>query len=30
MLGAAGCLAPEVLAAMGIIPQSPAEATWFR
>ena len=30
MLGAAGCLAPEVLAAAGVIPQSPEEVTWFR
>ena len=30
MLGAAGCLAPEVLAAAGVIPQTPDEAVWFR
>jgi light-harvesting complex I chlorophyll a/b binding protein 3 len=30
MLGAAGCLAPEVLAAAGVIPQSVEEVTWFR
>jgi light-harvesting complex I chlorophyll a/b binding protein 3 len=30
MLGAAGCLAPEVLAAAGVIPQGAAESVWFR
>ena len=30
MLGAAGCIAPEVLASLGVIPQTPEEATWFR
>jgi len=29
MLGAAGCLAPEVLSAAGLIPQTGADATWF-
>jgi len=30
MLGAAGCIAPEILASAGVIPQTPAEAVWFR
>jgi len=30
MLGAAGFLAPEVLATLGAIPASPEEAVWFR
>lgn len=30
MLGAAGCIAPEVLSAMGLIPQTGDEAVWFR
>jgi hypothetical protein len=30
MLGAAGCIAPEILATAGVIPQTPAEVTWFR
>lgn len=29
MLGAAGCLAPEVLQHAGLIPSTEAEATWF-
>jgi light-harvesting complex I chlorophyll a/b binding protein 3 len=29
MLGAAGCIAPEILASVGAIPQSPEEAIWF-
>ena len=28
MLGAAGCIAPEILATAGVIPQTPAEVTW--
>ena len=30
MLGAAGFLAPEILASAGVIPQSVEEVTWFR
>ena len=30
MLGAAGCLAPEILSAMGAIPQTGDEAIWFK
>jgi len=30
MLGAAGCIAPEILASAGVIPQTPADVTWFR
>ena len=30
MLGAAGILAPEVLASAGAIPQSPADVLWFK
>lgn len=30
MLGAAGFLAPEVLAIAGLIPASPEDAVWFR
>ena len=30
MLGAAGCIVPEILATAGVIPQTPAEVTWFR
>lgn len=30
MLGAAGFLAPEILATAGVIPASPEEAVWFR
>ncbi|KAK9842269.1 hypothetical protein WJX81_003760 [Elliptochloris bilobata] len=30
MLGAAGMIAPEILASAGVIPQNPAEVTWFR
>lgn len=30
MLGAAGFLAPEILASAGVIPASPEEAVWFR
>ena len=30
MLGAAGCIAPEILASIGAIPQTPDEAIWFR
>jgi light-harvesting complex I chlorophyll a/b binding protein 3 len=30
MLGAAGCIAPEVLSAMGAIPQTGDEAIWFK
>lgn len=30
MLGAAGILAPEVLATTGLIPQTPAEVTWWK
>lgn len=30
MLGAAGCIAPEVLASAGAIPQSPSEVLWFK
>lgn len=30
MLGAAGCIVPEILASAGVIPQTPAEVTWFR
>ena len=30
MLGAAGCIFPEIFAAIGIIPQTPSEVTWFR
>ena len=30
MLGAAGILAPEVLATAGAIPQSPADVLWFK
>jgi len=30
MLGAAGFLAPEVLATIGAIPASPEDAVWFR
>jgi light-harvesting complex I chlorophyll a/b binding protein 3 len=30
MLGAAGCIAPEILASIGAIPQTVEEATWFR
>ena len=30
MLGAAGCIAPEILASAGAIPQSPSEVLWFK
>ena len=30
MLGAAGCIFPEIFANLGIIPQTPSEVTWFR
>ncbi|GAB4821382.1 hypothetical protein N2152v2_008428 [Parachlorella kessleri] len=30
MLGAAGCIAPEILAAAGVIPMSQEEVTWFK
>ena len=30
MLGAAGCIFPEIFAKLNIIPQTPAEVTWFR
>lgn len=30
MLGAAGFLAPEILASAGVIPATPEEAVWFR
>lgn len=30
MLGAAGCIAPEILSAMGAIPQTGDEAIWFK
>ncbi|CAK0782691.1 Chlorophyll a-b binding protein 8, chloroplastic [Coccomyxa viridis] len=30
MLGAAGCIAPEILASAGVIPQAPSEVVWFK
>lgn len=30
MLGAAGCIAPEILASAGVIPQLPSEVVWFK
>ena len=30
MLGVVGCIFPELLAILGVIPQSPEEMTWFR
>jgi light-harvesting complex I chlorophyll a/b binding protein 3 len=30
MLGAAGCIAPEILASVGVIPQTPDEVLWFK
>lgn len=30
MLGAAGCIAPEILASAGVIPQTPDEVVWFK
>lgn len=30
MLGAAGCIAPEILASAGVIPQTPDEVIWFK
>ncbi len=30
MLGAAGCIAPEILASAGVIPQDPSEVVWFK
>jgi light-harvesting complex I chlorophyll a/b binding protein 3 len=30
MLGAAGCIAPEILANAGFIPQQPQEVVWFK
>lgn len=30
MLGAAGCIAPEILATAGVIPQTPDEVIWFK
>lgn len=30
MLGAAGCIAPEVLASAGAIPQAPEDVIWYR
>ncbi|KAK9829456.1 hypothetical protein WJX72_005967 [[Myrmecia] bisecta] len=30
MLGAAGCIAPEILASAGVIPQEASEVVWFK